>query len=771
MSSSARWCVALALIFIAFFVLRVVLPGEAPLRLGDDVYLYYYPFYEASYGALARGEWPIWNPWQLTGLPWLATLQGGLLYPLHVVYLVLPTHVAMGVLAAFHLLLALFATLWFARRAGLPDAAAALAGVLFAMRGSTSFLLHFPNMLEAAAWLPVGCIAVQGLARGEGARAVGLLALAAAMSVFAGYPQLTVYSAYAWGGVLILLLAFERRPLERWARSLAGLLAGGLLGGLIAAPQLFPAIELAMHGTRSLGEISLARMFPLGIRLLGLGESLIAALQQREVFPVLPLSLGAIGLALLPGSLLSHRTRVVGLVGLVVAGVTLGFAVGPVNPLFSLYLELPLLGVFRAPARILVLTDFGLALAAGAGLAAFSQAQPRAVWRRARLWLCLVSLGIAVWLASSGSPTSAAVALALAALAAGVEWATHSTRAGDPPRAGWISPSAIGALVLALGLAELFLAAPNRYRLAYSDPGYLEVFRERRAVYQRVRGPERVWIANSGAYPRLPSKLASVFELRSIDDYEPANLGRQAEYFRFLMRGPRGLEATDMPYTGRLVAPDANELVGFVSRSRLLDLASVRFLLAPAKPYLSQKLREFVQRGGWKRVDAQDPEVVLFENPRALPRAYTTYRMLPAPPMAELLARLSQRDFDPMRQSYLEGRPVATPLRGAPERGAEAHIALDRGQRVVVEAELAAPGWLVLADSWFPGWVASVDGERVEIRRVNHLFRAVALPAGIHVVEFRYRPASLAWGIGASLAALPLCAFLLRSPTRREQER
>lgn len=75
-------------------------------------------------------------------------------------------------------------------------------------------------------------------------------------------------------------------------------------------------------------------------------------------------------------------------------------------------------------------------------------------------------------------------------------------------------------------------------------------------------------------------------------------------------------------------------------------------------------------------------------------------------------------------------------------------------EKVVVRAALAEPGYLVLSDTYYPGWEAWVDGQPAAILRADLLFRAVALEAGEHVVEFRYRPASLRWGAGISLAAL-----------------
>jgi uncharacterized membrane protein YfhO len=73
---------------------------------------------------------------------------------------------------------------------------------------------------------------------------------------------------------------------------------------------------------------------------------------------------------------------------------------------------------------------------------------------------------------------------------------------------------------------------------------------------------------------------------------------------------------------------------------------------------------------------------------------------------------------------------------------------------VALNVTLDAPGVLVLADTWYPGWQATVDGEPAALLRANYLYRAVLLPAGQHSVQFEYRPATLGRGAGISLAAV-----------------
>jgi len=96
-----------------------------------------------------------------------------------------------------------------------------------------------------------------------------------------------------------------------------------------------------------------------------------------------------------------------------------------------------------------------------------------------------------------------------------------------------------------------------------------------------------------------------------------------------------------------------------------------------------------------------------------------------------------------------------------------------RADRVRVEADLNEPGYLVLVDAWDPGWRVSVDGREAALLRANIAFRAVALPAGAHVVDFVYRPRSLLIGLAVSGAALlaVLAVALSALPTTRAAKR
>jgi uncharacterized membrane protein YfhO len=86
--------------------------------------------------------------------------------------------------------------------------------------------------------------------------------------------------------------------------------------------------------------------------------------------------------------------------------------------------------------------------------------------------------------------------------------------------------------------------------------------------------------------------------------------------------------------------------------------------------------------------------------------------------------------------------------------GGTAAIERERNNDVLVRARAPGGGFLLLADTFYPGWTATVDGKPAPIYRANISVRAVPLSPGSHRVRFHYAPASLYRGAIISLSAL-----------------
>jgi len=767
--------VVVALLLAVFWLFRLVLPGD---EFGIDVAYLHYPVYRWTAAQLLQGGLPLWNPYQLCGVPTLATLQGGLLYPPHLLYLVLPTHIAMALSSYLHLLLATGAMLIFALRAGLGWGPALLAAILLGMRGAQPGHIFNPSMLESGAWLCVGFVAALEIARGRLIIGAMGMSLATALCLFAGFPQFAIYSAYAWGFLTVGVLLFDRHGLRHILQRALTCVAAILLGALMASVQLLPALELAEHGARQRGQLPLELMYPFG--LMGFGSAwnaLQTVLLNRSAAPSLFMSFGLAALLLPLASVFHRKQRALAMAAIGLALITVAFALGPATPLFEHFLRLPELGSFRSPSRVLLVADFCFAITAAIGLDFMLKWRSRSEdEKRARFAGSLrIPLFVAVVAGAGFGSGLAPLPVAAACLVASLLAAVAFRRLA----AGYF-PAIASTVVLVAVVVEIFLAPGQRFELPYRAANdHVRAYEEPRPLLDGLANdPSRVWSWGRPDADHLPWKAPSLFGVRSLADYDIMLLERQAEYFSYLMWGrttsvvqtDTGLR--DFVFHGRLrLLGSGVDVPSVLERSRLSELAAARHLLVPRFALGTPPLADFLASEDIERQHVADPSLILFENRRALPRAYIAHGAQPAPPVEELMALMSRPDFDPRQSSFVEGTLAVQPVpvhervertQDVDARSAEpgddasefARIVVDDLHRVEIEARLASPGLLVLADSYYPGWRATIDGKPARIHATNHLFRGVALEAGRHRVVFDYQPQSVSQGAFASLAGL-----------------
>jgi hypothetical protein len=254
--------IAVAALAAVLWTVGAIEPAHHGFLTSHDLRWYFFPLYEAFYGAVRAGSPTAWNPYQLCGMPFVGTLQAGFFYPFHVLYLALPTPWALAASTALHVALMAGAAAAFARRAGLSAPASILAAAVFAMTGMVRQWQFWPYFLEASAWIPVGAIGVLEVTEGRRSRGVSLLTLATAATCLAGCPQVTVFAGYTWSGLLIARLAAQGGPLEARLRAVGTAAAALVLGGMLAAVGLLPAYETSKESVRQMSTLDAAYLYP-----------------------------------------------------------------------------------------------------------------------------------------------------------------------------------------------------------------------------------------------------------------------------------------------------------------------------------------------------------------------------------------------------------------------------------------------------------------------------------------------------------------------------
>jgi uncharacterized membrane protein YfhO len=167
-----------------------------------------------------------------------------------------------------------------------------------------------------------------------------------------------------------------------------------------------------------------------------------------------------------------------------------------------------------------------------------------------------------------------------------------------------------------------------------------------------------------------------------------------------------------------------------------------------------------VAEGGPFRQVFNNGAAKVYQNRDAFPRAFVVHGIRQISGKRAIFRELTGNDFDPRSSAIVEEKvPDLPDLPG--ERSPVPTIVSHAAERVVIDADLAKPGLLVLGDTWYPGWKVFVDGRESKLYRANYVMRGVSLPGGRHRVEFRYQPVSIRIGALISLLTLGGAAFLL----------
>jgi hypothetical protein len=166
--------------------------------------------------------------------------------------------------------------------------------------------------------------------------------------------------------------------------------------------------------------------------------------------------------------------------------------------------------------------------------------------------------------------------------------------------------------------------------------------------------------------------------------------------------------------------------------------------------------------GDYRQVHSGD--VKIYENQGVLPRAFIVHRAEVVENEDEAIAAMQNPAFDPARtmaRLRQAEEPAGLQNRGRPSPQDQAVILAYAPERVEVKVRLDSPGWLVLTDTYYPGWQATLDGSPTEILPVNIMFRAVAVPEGEHTLVFEFKPGSVVMGGWISVGALAASVIAL----------
>jgi len=236
----------------------------------------------------------------------------------------------------------------------------------------------------------------------------------------------------------------------------------------------------------------------------------------------------------------------------------------------------------------------------------------------------------------------------------------------------------------------------------------------------------------------MPPNTNMPYKIQSVIGYDSLYIRRYAEFMTMIETGTTGW--LDQPCAPKF------ENIPWLTRydSKLLDMLNVKYLLVkPSNEIQSRKFRK-VFAG----------ELSVYENQQAFPRAFVIFNARVVTSKRALLTTLLSPQFDPSREVILEESPLQKSIVDNPKAQGSAEVVAYSPRRITIHAHLPQDGFVVLGDSYYPGWKVFADGNEVSIYRANYILRAVFLKQGKHHVEFVYEPLSFAIGKWVSFSTL-----------------
>ena len=144
--------------------------------------------------------------------------------------------------------------------------------------------------------------------------------------------------------------------------------------------------------------------------------------------------------------------------------------------------------------------------------------------------------------------------------------------------------------------------------------------------------------------------------------------------------------------------------------------------------------------------------IAVYQNPDAFPRAWAVHDSVRIQNTDQGRAFIDGHVAELRSKAlFLDNPPTLTPC---PEAKDTVWVTKYAPSNVSLNAAMSCDGMVVLSDTYYPGWYAKIDGQPAEIYEVDLALRGVIVPKGVHAVTFRYRPRSVYWGAGLTLAGL-----------------
>jgi hypothetical protein len=753
-----------------------------------DIFQNHFPVKKISTEIMKNGEFPLWNPYQSFGQPLLANLNYASFYPLCLFFLFLPHAFAFNFSIILNFFLAGFFFYLLARDFKLKVGSSLLGSLIFLLSGYILSLGNLYNALATTAWLPFTFLLFRrGLRQRSWLNLMGA-SLSLTIQFFGGEPVTLALTL-----LLLFIYSFfhasetkSSRP--EYGKNLLYLGSISLIALMLSMIQLLPFLELLIHSQRWQGlpyrEVTKWSFNPLRLlelfvpQMLGNPTTLYFKEFSGQSFfdksyPfIISVYVGILPLLLVVAALIIRWNRETKFWSfLLVSSLLLSF--GHYLPFHRfIYNLIPVLKIFRYPTKFFVLVTLSIAMLAAFGADSLlcleeNERKISSLRKKTRYLFYLVILFILlfialyVWMIISPATFKEALGRTYLAGQHSEGWLQRAYQVFKDKYVRSLAFALISSLILLVLFSYrlrvkfkillifcciLLDVIPMNFEINptvskdfYNQPPAVSQFLKQDESYFRIyraQRPKNVLLSPLDASIQwthywdkevLTPASAVIYKISYGFDINADKLN-SASYINFVKY------ANDQPTPLKL---------------KLMGLGNIKYILS--FKYIKDPnlfaVREFI--------NGSNVTLKIYQNLLCMPRVYLVDRGVPAKDEKKALRAMLEPAFVPKNMIILpEGAEV---LESSPEDVrplGNCRIASYEANRVVVDAEIRKRCYLILADSFHPGWEVKINGRKGDILRANLLFRAVILPKGKHRIVFQYRPKLFYIGSLISLAGI-----------------
>ncbi len=685
-----------------------------------------YPWKYLSIEQKKNNILPTWNPYNFSGTLLLANFQSSVFYPLNFLFFLAPFEISWSLFIFLQPVLAGFFLYFYLNNLKLKKFSSLLGAIAFSFSGFSIAWLEWGTILNTVLWLPLALLSVDKLfTLFEKENLLNknisiwsiVFVLSLAFSFFAGHLQTFFYLIVLLFFYMLSKLICRKEKVKKTA-FFTFLFAFFVI---ISIPQWFPTLKFISMSARSLDVIGWQAegwFIPWQNMIQFLAPDFFGNPATLNYYGIWNYTefigyVGIIPLVLAFLALFFRKDKKTMFFGSFFF-VSLIFAFPSVISKIPYKLEIPLISTSQ-PTRLLFLTDFSLSILAALGLDYFIRVKNK---KNILYILLVISLFfISLWgfvLFSNGQ----VISLENLSVA----------------RQNLILPCIIFLTSLILFLILVFYKNKKilnyflivliaitvfdlfRFGLKFETFSKKEYLFPNTAVTEFLKEQNGYFRVMSTDPSIFPPNFSIMYKIQTLDGYDPLYLQRYGELMAAVGRGKPDI----LPPFGfnRIITPQN------VS-SRIMDLLGVKYVLS-FNELTESKLSEVYRNG----------KIIVYENNNAYPKVFFVVNTKLVESKQEAINEMFNIDNPLEKTAIVEGVKDKSFFKSNWDLG-KIEIKSYQENKIILNTQCQGDGFLVLTDSYYPTWSATIDGKNTEIYITDYSFRGIIVPKGNHKIEFK----------------------------------